>query len=388
MKRGLSVGDLSTINSADFDDDDGGGSFTQVKTRSKKTRRTVNTGQSNNVIGTVGSQPGSCSVNSSVVDHQSPTLNQLQKSVSELNAVVFAQKLIIDRLSTQLNFVLSYLDISNAQIVPEGRSSTVLSGTPGTVSIVSTAQCEQSLTEAIGTSSAHVNSTVPTYASVSKNASVSGANPVVNRNQTNVSFQQAVATVVYTNQRDKERRARSLIVNGLSPSDGITDADSFRHLCTSEFSISPQISSTRRLGRSADGRIKPLLVNLTSKEEVDEICKHAKSLRRSAVSAVRDNVFINRNLTKIEAQLAYNERCQRRQRQHQQHQRQLQQVSDTSLHPVSTQHINSNAQQQSTGGSSLLVSSGAISMPPPISLRPDVPPFTSFVGSSVPNSPQ
>ena len=35
MKRGLSVGDLSTINSADFDDDDGGGSFTQVDTFQK-----------------------------------------------------------------------------------------------------------------------------------------------------------------------------------------------------------------------------------------------------------------------------------------------------------------------------------------------------------------
>ena len=85
-------------------------------------------------------------------------------------------------------------------------------------------------------------------------------------------------------------------------------------LCISEFSINPQIVSTCRLGKSSDDRVKPLLVSLSSSEVADDIIKRAKLLRRSTVSTVRDNVFINRNLTKIEAQLAYNERCQRRQR--------------------------------------------------------------------------
>ena len=78
---------------------------------------------------------------------------------------------------------------------------------------------------------------------------------------------------IFTKQRDKDRRAKSVIVNGLSPSDVISDLDNFRQLCVSELSINPQVSSTRRLGRgiSSDGRATPLLVNLGSKEEANDI---------------------------------------------------------------------------------------------------------------------
>jgi len=53
MKRVLSVGDLSAINSVDFDHADGG-PFTQVKTRSKKPRKVANAGRSNKA--TTGSE--------------------------------------------------------------------------------------------------------------------------------------------------------------------------------------------------------------------------------------------------------------------------------------------------------------------------------------------
>ena len=49
-------------------------------------------------------------------------------------------------------------------------------------------------------------------------------------------------------------------------------------------------------------------------EDADLLMKKAKLLRRSTDESVRNTVFINRNLSKIEARLAYEERCRRRQR--------------------------------------------------------------------------
>ena len=307
MKRILSVGDLSTTDSVDFDRADGG-PFTQVKTRSKKTRKVANADRSNKA--TTGSElePDSHSVCTSAADGQSSMLGQLQKSVSELSSVVQAQKLVIDRLSAQLNFLLSYLDISNIQIASNLSTNIVPSDIPGNPSIA-IAQSAPSDADSAGTSSVKDNALAPTY------ASIAGANQAGNMSHmnNNNNFREVVATVVYANQRDKDRRAKSVIVNGLMPINGISDSNNFHQLCISEFSINPQIVSIRRLGKSSVGRVKPLLVILSSKDVADDI-KHAKLLRRSTVSTVRDNVFINRNLTKIEAQLAYNERCQRRQR--------------------------------------------------------------------------
>ena len=236
-----------------------------------------------------------------------------------------------------------------------------------------------------GSSSVKNNAPVPTY------ASIAGANRAGNMNHmnNNNNFRQVVATVVYANQRDKDRRAKSITVNGLMPNNGISDSDNFHQLCISEFSINAQIISTRRLGKSSDGRVRPLLVSLSSKDVADDIIKHDQLLRRSTVSTVRDNVFINRNLTKIEAQLAYNERCQRRQRL-QQRQRQQpqphqpQQAPISSPYPVPSQHVNSvtnlfDEQQPSASGCSHLVSVPNSSA----AHRPDAQPFTSS-GSSAP----
>jgi len=49
-------------------------------------------------------------------------------------------------------------------------------------------------------------------------------------------------------------------------------------------------------------------------EQVNEILSHAKKLRGSINVTVRRNVYINRNLTNLEARMAYEQRCRRRQR--------------------------------------------------------------------------
>jgi len=89
---------------------------------------------------------------------------------------------------------------------------------------------------------------------------------------------------------------------------------SFRRLCMFEFGVDIEVIHARRLGGHNGDRIRPLLIGLQSAEDANLLVKKAKCLRRSSDEYVRNTVFINRNLSKIEARLAYEERCRCRQR--------------------------------------------------------------------------
>jgi hypothetical protein len=71
-------------------------------------------------------------------------------------------------------------------------------------------------------------------------------------------------------------------------------------LCQSELDISPDIITTKRLGKPVPGRAQPLLVTFRQVEQAKRIINLAKSLRRSSNPTIRQHVFINRNLTKAE----------------------------------------------------------------------------------------
>jgi len=124
----------------------------------------------------------------------------------------------------------------------------------------------------------------------------------------------AVATAMCADQRDRERRAKSVVVSGLAPAADSDDATNFRRLCMFEFGVDIEVIHARRLGGDNGDRIRPLLIGLPSAEDADLLVKKAKCLRRSSDEYVRNTVFINRKLSKIEARLAYEERCRRRQR--------------------------------------------------------------------------
>jgi len=111
--------------------------------------------------------------------------------------------------------------------------------------------------------------------------------------------------------------APSLWLSGLQSSGDVNvcDAVTFQHLCMLELGLDPNVSFTRRLGAVTGDRVRPLLVGLRSAEEVAALMTRAKQLRRSTTESVRRNVFINRNMTKVEAKMAYEERCRRRRRQ-------------------------------------------------------------------------
>jgi hypothetical protein len=112
-----------------------------------------------------------------------------------------------------------------------------------------------------------------------------------------ITFQQSVVAAVYVNQLLKRRRESSLIVNGLEPAVGRPDDQLFAALCSTELSVRPDVVSAKRLGRSQVGKIQPLLIYLKQADQAQQLINSAKRLRHSANAAVRDKVFINPNLT-------------------------------------------------------------------------------------------
>jgi hypothetical protein len=118
---------------------------------------------------------------------------------------------------------------------------------------------------------------------------------------------------VHEEKREHEKRSKSFIVSGLNASKDLTDNDAVCKLCEDEFNITPSVVFCRRLGNEEFSSSRPILVALKSAEQVCEIVSSARSLRHSNDLYVSKNVYINANLTKVEAHAAYLERCRRRQ---------------------------------------------------------------------------
>jgi len=100
-------------------------------------------------------------------------------------------------------------------------------------------------------------------------------------------FREAVPEAMYVDQRARERCAKSVVVSGLQPSAGVSDAAAFRQLCTVELSVDPVITFTRRLGDVTGDRVRPLLVGLRSAEDVSSLMMRAKELRQSTTDSQR-----------------------------------------------------------------------------------------------------
>jgi len=316
MKRGLSTGDIARTTQDIGDDTDGGGVYTQVRGRRKKVKK------ANEKVLTQTDVPASVTANSPL--HPGPStsvtavangddVSQLQKTVEQLSCIVHAQQATINSLMHKLKFVLSFLDISDNDQKTDnlGRASDIASQVDISSSSSNVAANHGSAEGSTEQDSRRVDAvnTVTTYADIAAASRVQVTTQPSN-------FREAVAEAMYVDQRARERRAKSVVVSGLQPSVGVSDEVAFRQLCSVELSVDPMISFTRRLGAAAGDRVRLLLVGLRSAEDVAALVTRAKELRQSTTESVRRNVFINRNMTKVEARLAYEERCRRRRRQH------------------------------------------------------------------------
>ena len=161
-------------------------------------------------------------------------------------------------------------------------------------------------------------STKPTFSQVLQ--SNSNTSPSQPRLQTSTSslldnnLRTAVLTAVHTELNSKSKRSCNVVISGLQPSAISSDGEQFRELCSYHLNLQPQIRSTHRLGNPTSGKTQPLLVSLESPDGVESLSRVAKNLRKSTNHHVRDNIFINRHLTKTEAAAAFNARCLRRQK--------------------------------------------------------------------------
>ena len=117
---------------------------------------------------------------------------------------------------------------------------------------------------------------------------------------------------MYVEQINKERRANSFVISGLTAVDSKSDADLVKQLCQEEFGLSVDVMSSRRIGQPTLTKPRHLLVYIRSRDQAQTIIQTARRLRKSASSSIRTQVFINPNLTKAEAKAQYQLRQQRR----------------------------------------------------------------------------
>lgn len=309
MKRGLSTGDITATGLTDENDS----SLTKTRNGRKKSRKAVASSQPVQNTSSTADIGADIAGNNEVSATVQSEIAELRKSVEQLSIVVNDQKATINNLYNKLKFVLSFLDINDC-----GPDSVSFDTATATNVVVSTLQ--QTDVVAGGSSTSDADANVTTQQSnqlTSRNVTYASA-AAVNRESSGSGpprkLRHAVAAVVYADQRAKEKRAKTVVVSGLAPSQADDDALIFQRLCMLDIGIDPTITYTRRLGAAGRDRVRPLLVGFQSVNDVSLILSQAKKLRTSANEVTRNNVYINRNLTKLEEQLAYEERCRRRNR--------------------------------------------------------------------------
>ena len=359
------MGDIDAVigNADDQSGDNGSAVYSQAKGRQTKKSKKAKAKASPSVVQTQHSvmvtggvpQPESSAdtvavtANCGALDPRATETTELQSTVEQLTTVVHAQQTIIDDLTRKLNFVLSFLDINNDTGI-ENRDDTSATPMPSCSVTIGTEPSSQQHEPANLSGTANRVS----YSNVAA-AGASGRRSASNQP---VNFREAVATAIHADRRDKDRRAKSVVVSGLIPRHDLTDAASFRQLCSQEIGLDPVVVYTKRLGAAYGDRVQPLLVGLQSPDEVLSVMSRAKSLRRSAVETVRNNVFINHNLTKVEARIAYEERCRRRLRRQGVSQHSSQQLRDDrqearlqpSYQPTVTEQSEDGQRQSSVDG--------------------------------------
>lgn len=126
----------------------------------------------------------------------------------------------------------------------------------------------------------------------------------------------SIATVVLGTIRDIDRRRKNVVITGLPESRHVADdvraaADLLANHVRCPFT--PEIVSCARLGKTASTtRPRKLLVRFSTEKDASAILNYAKSLRISSDHFIASNVFINADLSKDEAKIAYDRRVSRR----------------------------------------------------------------------------
>lgn len=114
-----------------------------------------------------------------------------------------------------------------------------------------------------------------------------------------------------TEKFEREKRRRNVIVSGLPPVSGVSDSAVFSKFCEDNLTVKPLLQNCRRVGRSTTGKPRLLKVTLDNEHSVEDLIESSFTLRHSDDPAAK-NVYINRDLTPMEVEAAYESRQKRK----------------------------------------------------------------------------
>lgn len=145
---------------------------------------------------------------------------------------------------------------------------------------------------------------------------------------------------IHKEMAEKQKRAANVIVYGLSAVQDKTDVELFAEFMENNLAVKPAFNrdSLRRIGKGDGGKVRPLLVTMSSSIAAADVIASAKD-RRNTLKPV----YINPDLTPAEAQAAFEQRVQRRERR----QHNLASSSSNTSSRFTARSLDVNSQQQS-----------------------------------------
>jgi hypothetical protein len=233
---------------------------------------------------------------------QTAEVERQKSEISQLKMQMRQQQDAVAGMLVQMAFILSFLSIS-----PSDAATTATEGSGAATAASGADQpASRSAPNTVSASSGSSSScsSRPTRQQQSAEAQ--------QRRTAKQSFKEVVKSAIEQDNRDRARRAKSIVINGLGARDGSTDKQIVMQLLSTEYQMNADVTFCKRLGEARTGYVRPLLVALSSTEDAQWLVANAKWLRRSKDSSIKEHVYINANQTKEEARIAYEQRVRRR----------------------------------------------------------------------------
>ena len=123
-----------------------------------------------------------------------------------------------------------------------------------------------------------------------------------------------MVSAVYVDLEEKKKRASNVVICGLTNDESFDDKAVITGMIFQEFGRQVTVKSTRRLGKKIEGKTQNVLAVLSSIDDVSYLISNARLLRQSRNEFVRNNIYINADLTPAEAKASFELRCARRRR--------------------------------------------------------------------------
>ena len=120
-----------------------------------------------------------------------------------------------------------------------------------------------------------------------------------------------VLMAVEVEKMERTKRQRNVIITGLSLVSGLSDEETFLKLCEEHLTTKPRPIACQRIGRQTSGNPRRLKVTLDNEVAAENLILSSQLLRESQNDVIK-KVFINRDLTPMEAKMAFDARQSKR----------------------------------------------------------------------------